>query len=292
MEPGDTVSYLMGKETNDPQMRQILMEKYGLDQPIYIQFIKYIGQVLSGDLGDSIIYRRPVIDMIFEKIGPTFLIILAGTAIALVIGTLAGVYSARHEGKPLDIICSGFAYAMNAMPSFWLALMLIILLASTLRIFPTSGMTTARVSLTGFAYVLNVMYHMALPVLTIVLLDIPYYFRVAKSSVMQATNEEFIMTFRATGMSDRKIFTKYVLKNAMLPIITVLGITISFMIAGVALIEIVFAWPGTGRLTLSAIMQRDYPTLMGMFTITSLCIAVTMILVDLLYAVFDPRISY
>ncbi len=133
---------------------------------------------------------------------------------------------------------------------------------------------------------------MILPVGTLLLVEIPLYFRIAKSSVLQVTNEDFILTLKATGMEEKKIFNKYIFKNAILPTITIFGISMAYLITGVALIEIVFAWPGTGRLVLTAINQRDYPTLMGMYLIMSISIAVVMMLVDIVYAVFDPRIRY
>ena len=133
---------------------------------------------------------------------------------------------------------------------------------------------------------------MALPALTLALVSVPGYFRIAKSSVVQVSNEEFITTFRAVGMSEKKIFSKYVFRNAILPTITTFGITMAFLITGVTLIEIVFAWPGMGRLTMTAINQRDYPTLMGIYLVVAIGVSVVMIVVDVVYALFDPRIRY
>jgi|SRR6056297_1128117 len=133
---------------------------------------------------------------------------------------------------------------------------------------------------------------MILPVGTLVLIQIPIYFRISKSSVLQVMSEDYILTLRATGMNERKIFNKYIFRNAILPTITIFGISMAYLITGVALIEIVFAWPGTGRLVLTAINQRDYPTLMGIYLIMSISVAVMMIIVDIVYALFDPRIRY
>ena len=143
--------------------------------------------------------------------------------------------------------------------------MLIIIFSSVLNILPTYGMTDPRASYTGLAYVLDVIKHMILPVGTLVLVEIPIYYRIAKSSVLQVTNEDFILTLRATGMDEKKIFRKYIFRNAILPTVTIFGISLAYLITGVSLIETVFAWPGTGRLVLTAITQRDYPTLMAMY---------------------------
>jgi len=290
--PGDPVSIIMGKETNDPVLRAALMAKYGLDKPLAEQFFIYLGNFLHGDFGTSIIYNRPVLDMIAEKFGPTVLLVLVAAIIALALGTWMGIYAARHERSFWDALFSAISYIFNAMPAFWLGLMMIILFATVLNLTPSSGMTNVRASHTGIKYVLDVAHHMVLPVATLVLVDIPLYFRIAKSSVLEVSSEDFILTFRATGMDERKIFNKYIFRNAILPTITVFGISLAFLITGVALIEIVFAWPGMGRLVLTAISQRDYPTLMGIYLLMSISIAVVMIILDLVYAVFDPRIRY
>ena len=290
--PGDPIKTLMGKDNNDPVYRAALEEKWGLNDPLYVQYGRYIVNALQGDLGTSIIYNDSVNSMIGSKIGPTVLLGLVAAILALLIGTALGIYCAQREGGLADGLFSSISYALDAMPSFWLGLMLMILFATHLGLFPTSGMTDARESYTGFAYVLDVAKHMALPGLTLVLISMPGYFRIAKSSVVQVSNEEFITTLRATGMSEKKIFNKYVFRNAILPTITTFGITMAFLITGVTLIEIVFAWPGMGRLTMTAINQRDYPTLMGVYLVVSIGVCVVMIIVDIVYALFDPRIRY
>jgi len=290
--PGDPIKTLMGKETDDPALRAALEEKYGLNKPLYIQFFSYLKTAMRGDLGTSIIYNRPVIDMIAEKLPATILLVFTSAVLSLIIGTAMGIVAARKEGTFIDVLFSGISYVLNSMPNFWLGLMLIIIFSSVLNILPTYGMTDARASYTGIAYVMDVIKHMILPITTLVLIEIPMYYRIAKSSVLQVTNEDFILTLRATGMDERKIFNKYIFRNAILPTVTIFGISLAYLITGVSLIETVFAWPGTGRLVLTAINQRDYPTLMGMYLIMSVSIAVVMILVDIVYAILDPRIRY
>lgn len=221
--PGDPITSLMGKETDDPVLREALMEKWGLDQPVPVQYFNYLKNALTGDLG-----------------------------------TLLGIFCARHDGSILDNTLSTISYATDAMPSFWLGLMLIILFATKLDLFPSQGMYNVRAGYTGFRYVLDVLDHLALPCITLVLVTMSGYFRITKSSILQVTNEDFITTMRATGMSERKIFNKYIFRNAILPTVTMLGISIAFLVTGVSLIEIVFSWPGIGSMTLTAINQRDY----------------------------------
>ena len=170
--------------------------------------------------------------------------------------------------------------------------MLIILFSSKLGLLPTQGMENVRAGYTGLRHVLDVLHHLILPSLTLVLISIPGYFRIAKFSIQQVTSEDFIITLRATGMSEKKIFSKYIFRNAILPTVTLFGITLAFLVTGVSLIEIVFSWPGMGRLTMTAINQRDYPVLMGIYFVMSVSVALVMVLVDIAYAMLDPRIRY
>ncbi len=290
--PGDPIRSIMGKETDDPVLREALMEKWGLNDSYPVQFSRQLTNMLQGDLGTSIIYSRPVAEMIGERLGPTILLGVVTALLSLVIGTALGILCARKEGSILDRVISYFSYALDATPSFWLGLMLIIVFSSKLGLLPTQGMTDLRAGYTGFKYVLDVLHHLILPALTLILINIPGYFRIAKSSIQQVTGEDFILTLRATGMSDNKIFRKYIFRNAILPTVTMFGIVIAFLITGVSLIEIVFSWPGTGRLTMTAINQRDYPVLMGIYFVMSVSVAVVMVLVDIAYAMLDPRIRY
>lgn len=290
--PGDPITSLMGKETDDPVLREALMEKWGLDQPIPVQYFNYLKNALTGDLGTSIIYNRPVNDMIGERMMATILLGLTALIISFVLGTLLGIFCARRDGSILDNTLSTISYATDAMPSFWLGLMLIILFATKLNILPSQGMYNVRAGYTGIQHVLDVLYHMILPCLTLVLITMSGYFRITKSSVLQVTNEDFITTMRATGMSERKIFNKYIFRNAILPTVTMLGISVAFLVTGVSLIEIVFSWPGIGSMTLTAINQRDYSTLMGVYLVMNVSVVVVMIITDVLYAVLDPRIRY
>lgn len=292
MAPGNPITTLMGKENNSPEMRRALEEKYGLDKPLPVQFYSYLKTATTGDLGTSIIYNRPVADMVGEKVGATVLLGLTSALLALLIGTFMGILAARREGGVYDVISSGGTYVFNSMPAFWLGLMMIILFSSVLGWFPSYGMTDTRAGYTGMAYVADVAKHMFLPTVTLTLVLIPQYFRIAKSSVLQTANEDFITTLRATGMNEKKIFNKYIFRNAILPTVTIFGISMAYLITGVTLIEIVFAWPGMGRLVMTAITQRDYPTLMGIYLIMSISVAVVMLVVDIVYAFLDPRIRY
>ena len=290
--PGDPISTLMGKDNKDPAMRAALEEKYGLNKPMPVQLVNYLTTAMTGDLGSSMIYNKPVTTMIEEKLGATVLLGLTSALISAILGTLMGIVAARREGSVYDFVSSGTQYFFNSVPSFWLALMLIIIFSSRLNWFPSFGYSDARANYEGMAHIMDVAKHMFLPCLTMVLILIPTYFRIAKSSVLQVSNEDFITTMKATGMDEGKIFRKYVFRNAILPSVTIFGISMAYLLTGVTLVEIVFAWPGMGRLTLTAINQRDYPTLMGVYLVMSISVAVVMLIVDVIYAYLDPRIRY
>ena len=266
--------------------------KFGLDQPFHVQLGKYILNLLHGDLGTSFAYSQPVSMLIGERFGNSLLLSGTSAILAVILGCWLGLYAGKNHGGLLDRIFSGVAYLFNSMPTFWLGMMGILLFASTLRWLPTQGMYNLRAGYTGMAHVGDVMVHMILPCASLVAVQIPAYFRITKTSVMQVMADDYIMTFRVTGMSERKIFRKYILKNAILPVLTVFGINLAYVVSGSTLTEIVFSWPGIGSLMYRSIMMRDYNVLMGVYLILALTVAAMMIIVDLVYAWLDPRIRY
>lgn len=290
--PGDPFRILAGVNHPSPQTIAALDHKYGLDQPLIVQFFKYMGRLFSGDLGTSLLYNQSVGSIILGRLGATALLVLTSSILALFIGVALGLLTGRHSNSVMDRSVNGISYFFYAMPPFWLGLMAILFFASFLKVLPTSGMVNLRESYTGGAYVLDVLRHMVLPVGTLTIIQIPIYLRIFRSTVAQTLSENFIKTFEAAGMSKRQIFRRYVFKNSILPTITLFGMNIAYTVAGAALIEIVFAWPGAGRLMLDAINGRDYPLLMGIYLIISISVAVVMLLTDALYALVDPRIRY
>lgn len=290
--PGNPARIMAGFDNPSQELIDALTKKYGLDQPFHIQFFRYVSTLLKGDMGDSYLYNQPVSQLILSHIGPSLLLSGISAIFAVVIGGGLGLYAGKNHGTLLDRCFSGVAYVLNAMPSFWVGMMLILLFASTFKLLPTQGMVDMRANYTGFAHIADVARHMILPCATLVAVQIPTYFRITKSSVMQVMAEDFITTFRVTGMSEGKIFRKYVLKNAILPIITIFGINLAYVVAGSTLIEIVFSWPGIGAFMYRSILMRDYNVLMGVYLIIAISVAVVMIVMDLLYAWLDPRIRY
>lgn len=289
--PGDPVKIMAGMDNPNPEMIATLTTKYGLDKSIPEQFVMFVQGIFRGDLGYSYISDEPVATLIAEKVVPTLLLSLTALVISVLLGSLLGLIAARKHGSKFDKFMCSISYVFDSTPSFWLGMIMILIFASGLGILPTSGMIDARANYTGIARIIDIMRHMILPVTTLVLLQIPYYFRITRSSVLQVMSEDFVTTFKATGMPRKKIFSKYVFKNAVLPTITVVGMSIANLLSGSVLLETVFSWPGMGRLLMSSISKRDYPVLTGIYLVISISIAVMVIVVDVVYGVVDPRIK-
>ena len=292
MAPGNPAQLISGLEQPSVEVVRALERQYGLDKPLVIQLGLYYKNIFQGNLGFSFIYGTSVNGLIFERIGATILLTVTAATVAFALGTLIAVWAGRRKTKILDSIFSILAYIFYAMPSFWLALVLILVFSSSLRLFPTSGMINVRANYQGWARTWDIIHHLFLPCLTLVLIQIPVFFRVTRSSIDQVSHDEYITTFTAIGIPRRKIFRKYVLRNAILPGITIFGLTLGYSIAGAALVEIVFAWPGMGRLMLDAVFRRDYNLLLGIYLVMAICICLAILLTDIVYAIVDPRIRY
>ncbi len=287
--PGD-VSILLAGEGADPEYMAQVRQNYGLDKPLYQQLGAYIGQLLQGDLGLSFRTREPVIGIIAERIPATLL--LAGTALVLasVAGVAIGAVMARRPGSALDTAVTTLSISLFSIPVFWLGLMLILLFAVTLKWLPSSGMASIAGPREGVGYVLDVAKHMILPVASLSAIWLGQYVRLARASVSETLAEPYVTTARAIGYPERRVMTRFALRNAMLPIVTVLGLELGLLLSGAVLTETVFSWPGLGRLIYEAILSRDTPVIMGAFLIMSFTVMLAALLTDLLYAALDPRV--
>jgi peptide/nickel transport system permease protein len=288
--PGDPARVLAGRDNATEEQIQAIRALYGLDQPLPVQFWRYMKELVQGNLGDSIAYKQPVLDVIMSRLPATLMLTVTAAIIAVVIGTLLGAVAAQKSGETTDNVLSFGNYVLFAVPAFWLGLVLIVIFSSQLGWLPTSGMRTVRADYTGWRDALDVAEHMVLPVATLALVQIPVYFRITRASVVQQQREDYVTTFRAAAMPERKIFRRYALRNGLLPTVTVFGLSLGFLFTGAALIEIVFAWPGIGRLTLDAVLRRDYPLLLGIYLILAITVSLAVLVTDIVYALLDPRI--
>ena len=288
--PGDPIKLLAGRENPNQQMIEKIRMEYGLNHPLHIQFWHYLRNLLRGDLGFSYKNNVSVWSILSSRLKPTLILTLSSTILSALIGTALGIYSVRKDNRTLDRTLINISYFIDAIPSYWLGMVLIIIFASLLGWFPTSGMQNVRMRYTGMRRALDIGYHMVLPVLTIVIIQVPIYFRVVRTSILNVIGDDYIQLFRAAGMQDNHIFNRYVLKNAASPVIVLFGSSLAFTLSGVSLIEIIFGWPGMGRLIIDSINVRDYMVLNGIYLIISISVIIFMILIDIVQAMVDPRI--
>lgn len=289
--PGDPASALAGEGASQEFIDALRVE-YGLDQPLINQLWTYLTTVATGDFGYSFGYRQKVVDIILEKMPATLLLVLASQIPAIVLGTLLGAYSARHYPSRIDSVITGVSLSLYAVPIFWSGLLLILVFAVWLRWLPASGMFSLLTPTEGLARWLDIARHMALPATALFLYSLPQYVRLTRASVIEIMREDFITTARAIGYDENVVFFRHALRNALLPAVTVAGLSLSFVFAGALLTETVFGWPGMGRLMYEGVLKRDYPLLMGVFLVTSGLVLIVSIITDLVYAKLDPRVSY
>jgi peptide/nickel transport system permease protein len=288
--PGDVATTLAG-DNADPAYLAVIRERYGLDRPFLEQLWRYLLQVGSGDLGVSFRSREPVFAEIMSRVPATLLLVGTSLMLSVVLGTAIGAWIARRPGSALDSGVSALAVALFSMPVFWLGLMLVLLFAVRLQWLPAMGMTSVDGPREGFGRLIDIASHMALPVLALMTVSLGQYVRLARSAVAEVMGESYIATVRAIGFPDRTIMMHYALRNALLPVVTVLGLQLGLLLTGAVLTETVFSWPGLGRLIYDAILARDTPVIMGAFIVMSVTVALASLITDLVYAALDPRVG-
>jgi peptide/nickel transport system permease protein len=268
-----------------------LRHNFGLDQPAVLQLLDFGARVLQFDLGNSFRYDRPVVDVIYERILPTLLLTMTSAVISLTLGVACGAFAAMKHGSVIDDAISVIALIAYATPIFWTGLMLIIVFSAKLGWLPTSGMTDVAHETHGFSYLIDVLRHLILPCLTLSSVYFAIYTRLMRASMLEVAGLEHVRTARAKGLPRHKILIRHVLRNALLPIVTMVGVQTGALLGGAVLVESVFAWPGLGRLTYDAVFQRDYPLLTGILISTSFLVVAANIVIDIVYSVLDPRIT-
>jgi len=288
--PGDPVIAL-GGEHGDAAYYAFLRARFALDRPLPEQLLTYVTNVLRGDLGTSFVHGRSVAGVIAERLPATILLV----ATALVLSSLAGVglgtLAARHGRRPADLALNAAALLGYATPSFWLGQMALLSLAVGTGLFPVQGMTDARHPQTGLSHVLDVAHHLALPALVLAVNELALTTRLVRTGLLEALGADYVRTARAKGLPEGRVI-RHALRNVMLPVLTVIGSRAGMFLSGTVLVEVVFAWPGLGRLLLSSLLARDYPVLLGMFLLISFAVVLANLITDLAYARLDPRIRY
>lgn len=289
--PGDTVDALLAQMGGgDAAVAARLRQDYGLDVSVPVQLGRYLVRLLSFDLGMSAIYGKPVASVIFERLSVTALFMSCALAFAFSAGLVLGVVAARRVNGWPDTLISTLGLVFYAIPSFWLGLMLIVLFSVKLAWLPPGGFESIGEGLTGLAHVLDVAQHLILPIFSLSLIFLAIYLRLMRASMLEVMTLDFVRTARAKGLSEGHVLRRHVLRNALLPMVTFVGLQFSTMLGGSVVVESVFSLPGLGRLAFESVVQRDLNTLLGIVLVSAVLVIVVNFIVDLLYAKLDPRI--
>ncbi len=289
--PGDAVDAYLAQLGGDSGLVHELRTRWGLDRSAPTRFLLYLTGLLGGDLGWSVAFGRPVAALIGERLPITLALAGAATLLAFALGTGLGILAGARPGGPLDRLVSAVALVLNATPSFWLGLLLALLFAVRLRWLPLAGIETIGADHRGLARLLDTGRHLVLPTLTLGLVYAALYLRLVRAGMVEAWRSDFVRAARAKGLPRRRLVLAHVARNAMLPVVTVLGLQSATLLGGSVVVESVFAVPGLGRLAVEAVVQRDVILLSGILIVCALLVMLVNLLIDLLYARLDPRVE-
>lgn len=291
--PGDPAQVIAGQSgATDQKFLDDLRAEYGLDKPFLVQLGTYLKKVVTFDLGYSFRQRRPVNDLILERLGPTLLLTLSAFFLSLIGGVIFGSFAGVRHGKWSDLAISMVALLLYATPVFWLGLMLVLVFSIQLELLPAFGYANIRAASFGpLAYVWDVAKHLVLPTITLSAIYMAVYTRLMRSSIIEVAAEDHVKTARAKGLGQGAILRGHMLRNAALPVVTFAGLQVGALVGGAVVVETVFSWPGLGRLIYDSVTARDYPVLLGVFLVMSVLVIFVNLLTDLLHSLIDPRLT-
>lgn len=287
--PGSAVARISRVPNASPELKHQLLVQFGLDKPIWQQYFLYLQQLFQGNLGVSFANRQPVLGNLLTAFGNTIPMVTTGTVIAVIIGIATGIYSAVRRGTVGEQISTNLAVLFYAFPTQFLGMMLLILFAGYL---PSVGMSDPfAVGYSPWQHIVDLLNHMILPVATLVLTLYAENTLIVRSSMLETLGEDYMLTARAKGLPRRRIIIDYAFRNALLPTITQVALSLGAIVSGAILIEVIFSWPGIGRELYDAVLARDYPMLQGGFLVITVTVVVLNYLADLLYYRLDPRLT-
>ena len=289
---GDAVDVLAGEAGSaTPEYMEQLREKFGLDQPLIVQLGVYMKNMLTFDLGYSFRHDMPVSQLVLDRLMPTLLLMVSTIILAVGFGIVLGLIAAANLNTWRDNVISIFALISYATPLFWIGLMMIVVFSLKLRWFPTSGMEDVAQFYEGWDRVKDIAHHLIMPTLTLSLFYLALYTRLMRASMLEQASMDYVTTARAKGLTERRIVFVHILRNALLPVVTMAGVQVGSLIGGSVIVESVFAWPGLGMLAFEALFARDLNLLLGIFLLSALLVVAINLVVDLLYSFLDPRIE-
>ena len=303
--PGDPTLLLLGEETNAAEVAKA-KDRWGLDRPLYVQYLRFIESAATGEFGKSFKYGEPVTRVIKTRLPATIELAVFSIIIATILAIPLGVWAGSRPNSWVDNLGTSFGLFGISMPSFWLGIMLILLLAGILHILPTAGRSTYGIAgpeATGFYLLDSIMQknwkavwdgltHVFMPALALGMNMLGILMRVTRSSVLEVMNEEYVVTARAKGLAEKNVLWRHVTSNALIPVITVVGLELGTLLSGSIIVETVFSWPGMGSLLITALNARDYPLVTGLVMTYTVAFVIINLIIDGLYAVIDPRIRY
>ena len=294
--PGDPMDFFLEqrhRQNIDPEVIELLRQKYGLDQPIHIQYVKWLGNLIQGDLGESFSHRRPVSTLLAEVIPYTLQLTILAILFDALIGIALGIISAVKQYSVLDKTITLGSLILYSIPGFWLALMLVLVFSVNLGWLPTSQTRSFDYEfLSWFEKLRDLAWHLILPVFILGIASAAGTARYMRSRLLEVLNEEYILAARARGLRERTVILKHALRNALIPIITIYGLSLPFLLGGAVIIETIFAWPGMGQLAVSANQARDYPVILATSMIAAVLTVIGSLIADVTYALVDPRVTY
>ena len=289
---GDAVDVLAGEAGSaTPEYMAQLRAKFGLDQPLPVQLLVYLKNVLALDLGYSFRHDMPVSDLIFDRFFATGLLMTCTILLAVGFGVLLGLLAAMRLNTWKDAVITVFALITYATPLFWVGLMMIVVFSLKLGWLPTSGMENVAAFYEGWDRAKDIGVHLILPTITLSLFYLALYTRMMRASMLEQYGQDYVVTARAKGLTERRITFVHVLRNALLPVVTMAGVQVGALIGGSVIVESVFAWPGLGMLAFESLFARDLNLLLGIFMLSSILVIVVNLIVDIIYCFLDPRIE-
>lgn len=291
--PGEaTQMYINPERGADAEYIAQVRASLGLDQPVHVRYVSWLGKTLSGDMGFSLRTRRPVTLEVGERLPNTLLLSGSALLLSFMIAVPIGVISAIKRYTVIDYTFSILALVGISVPIFWTALLLLQVFAIQLNWFPSSGMVSVRESYTGFRATLDVLHHMVLPTIVLSLAQVASWSRYQRSALLEVLDQDYIRTAHGKGLSVRRVMNVHALRNSLIPMITLIGISVPSIVTGAYITETIFSWPGIGRLGVNAVSGRDYPVIMAVTMLSALLIVFGNLLADIAYAWADPRIRY
>jgi peptide/nickel transport system permease protein len=290
--PGDTVDALVGDMGGaDAEFIARMRAEYGLDQPVLVQLGRYMAKLAQFDLGWSFVYEQPVSTVLLDRLGVTLMLMATSLSFAFTIGVLLGAWAARRAYSATDNVISVLGLVFYATPSFFLGLMMIVIFSVKLGWLPTGGIETIWAFHTGWARVVDVATHLIMPTTALSLIYLALYMRLMRASVIEVVDLDHVRTARAKGVSERRIMLHHVMRNALLPVVTLLGLQFSTLLGGSVVVETVFNLPGLGQTAYQSVVQRDFNTLLGIIFLCSLVVVAVNLITDIVYARLDARIE-